>query len=1331
MERPVLAMSSVDAQRFFALGRSMLDVVVRVQMPSAIFNGVRITSELVVSLRGELDVRAAPVLIAGEAVEVAWTGEEGVTLFRTARGQGALPDLSLGRIAGNLLLLWINPADEVQVAFGRALGDTQHDVPTAPGAMGAPLFDDEWGLVGLHASTNAYGVGGLVSLARVLRQLEEAPCWDEVAAVHRLVRTTPPTQHVDEQPDAIPTLAQALRWTPDDHLPTRARRRAFVGKTIDELRAARGAEPAITVEQRAVDRILAGPPYAMDTIADDILLPFATAVRWFRHGGSLPLPDDATLAREIGRRRQASALTAIVGSRFAGRDDELAHLHKWLDDRDRRPMVIRGPGGIGKSALLACFAMSCAENQRRVAWLDFDRPDVSADEASIAAIVDEQLSWQHEAGTLLLVLDSFETAVQTYGYSQLNPALDALARRFDDLAVVVGSRAPVPLLQLEGDPAQEWELPGLPPEAVTQWLVEEGIAPAIAERVVSLINGVPLNMKLARALLAGKDEQEANELAQALPNHLITGYLYRRILSRLSDDSLRQHAKWAMVPRRLTPELLRRIADVDQAEGQRLFEGLRDEFTLFDGAAVLSIRADLRNTLLPLLESDNATRVREIDELAAAYWMEQASDDLAAAEAVYHNLRLGRFAEAEQLWRDELARRLGGYTMEEVPASAQTWLEVRATRVVADQTSASLASYGKLDEARAALHGHSTVVGTLSQERRTRRLNELAASSGLSALSVPSSGSEAPANASTMEAAVIANARPVIRARDGDIDGASPYAERLSANRPQLQHAIRATGRIVLNDKVIGTATLISKRGLLVTTRAVVDHFAVGIGREVQVVPDKAPWLDMHGEAPRPGLPQHPVTRVVLIHPFWNIAIVEVTSLDGQIPLSLATREPEAGTAVAVMGHPSRAEQEQALAAAMFEDEYDVKRIMPGTYMGRQAELSFGRTVSAGTDDALAISPDDGAAVIDPETGQLLGVRFSWVFLRAAKFVPMWELARDPLLAEIGVRMAGEAEPDAPWLSAWEATGNARHVLLDAYLARSAGDLARALALLDLFRGGDQPLALRIDSALLRAACLLVSDPMAAAETLHALVTDVAATSELPNHDVDAIVATRLRLAVDAEAEMDLLECMRVEPLAVGLVKRDHFRVVEPPAARLPWGRDIGRGEGRGAVSNQATQAAIRVIDAAKRCVELQPWIERYGRRLAATALSERPLPEARELAGAFVAYSPELAAGVTRFLLGRLPLAPHPTLGWQPLVRPLALMFLGTIGELPADIESNQGLAAWLDENARTGGLDDYLVRLLGPGSEVAWQAGLLHLSSDLPIESVLRRRFITESAR
>jgi len=1327
---------SVDAARFLKRGRSLLDTVVLIEIESggekSLQNGLRLTSDLAITLHAGMNLRSVRISIGRQAAEVAWTGPTDALVLRTPRYEGSLPDLSLSSYVGGVALLSVDPFGETRLGFGRTRELATHDAPSERGSMGAPVFDDTWNVIGLHRTHEEQGNRTFVPISQLTREIEQAPCWDEIAAVHRLVRSVESTPQPSKPPAEKPDIVRAVRWNPDDPKPMaeRERRRAIAGATLDQLKAARGSDAASTPEQRALDAILAGPTYELDKIADDILLPFATAARWFREVAPA-LPDDAKLEYEIGRRRQINALEAMAGPHFAPRPDETEHLNTWLSDGNRPPMVVRGPGGIGKSALVAHWVLEI-RSRARFAWIDFDRPDVSADEPTIARVVDDQLSWQAGDGPLVVVLDSFETSVQTYGYTNLNPALDALARRFDDLGVVVGSRAPVPLLKVQGQTAVEWELVGLPTEVAAKWLVEEGISTSIANDIALTTNGVPLNLRLARDLVKGKSEEEAHAIVASLPKQLLTGYLYRRILRRLRDDTLKEQAQWAMVPRRLVPELLAAILRVTPEEAQRLFTALRSELTLLEGDTVLTVRTDLRNTLLPLLEADDAARVRDIDTIAADFWSERASDDVNAAEAIYHALRLADLSRADKLWRSGAAHYLRGYTIEEIPPASGSWLESRVSHDSIEKRVEDLVARGRLNEAQAALSDRPKGVATLSQSTRRRRLLGLAEAQNFA---VPPHDTDTTA----LESIVLSSARPVMRVRNGTFEIETPAWSQLNAQRANVERAIAAVARVQLADgKVVGTSTLVG-RNVFLTTRGVVETFAVGMGRAVKLVPERRPSVDLHAEG-GDAVAVCPITRVVLVHPYWDIAIFETNGLEDTDCVALETSEPPVGREIVVIGHPSETAEEKDLIERLFGCESKVKRVMPGRYVGAGTELSYGRQVTAGGDDASTLGLDFGAAVIDPENGRLLGVRFVSNFLTRGAFVPAWELARDPEIAKAGVTLADPPQAPAEWTSTWGAATSPRHLLLDAYLARTSGDIARAQALLELVPVSETPVATRIERAILEAACYLGTDPQRAGDLLHGLVAETPADA-WPDADRNAAIATRLRLVVDADAEREFLQILHDEPRAAGLLTQQQFRVLVPPRANLQWRQASApasalhsvskEGPANGSYPTEAIATAERIVAASDRCTKLEPWIRSFADQLANLSyLFNRSTVEVRELAAAYIAYPAEVVRPITEFLLERTDLAPHPTKGWEPIVQPLLMMFRDVRGGFPDQVQNSEDLVAWLDSNAGSGRLGSYLTKLFQIDTDVAWQAGLLHLATPLPIESLLKRRFSAEKA-
>jgi hypothetical protein len=194
--------------------------------------------------------------------------------------------------------------------------------------------------------------------------------------------------------------------------------------------------------------------------------------------------------------------------------------------------------------------------------------------------------------------------------------------------------------------------------------------------------------------------------------------------------------------------------------------------------------------------------------------------------------------------------------------------------------------------------------------------------------------------------------------------------------------------------------------------------------------------------------------------------------------------------------------------------------------------------------------------------------------------------------------------------------------------------------------------------------------------------------------------------------------------------------VLVPPGGNLPWHRKTDRASpsvfgGDSKLPYEAVATAKRIVDASDRCLSLRGWIEsNAGELVNLNHLFSRSTADARDLAAAYVAYPFEMVRTVTDFLLEKTDLAPHPAKGWAPVVEPLFMMFRDVRGWLPDGVASAKDLEGWLDGNAKSGRLGSYLTELLRFDSQVAWQAGLLHLTTELPIESLLKRRFSGEKS-
>ncbi len=639
----------------------------------------------------------------------------------------------------------------------------RYDADTQPGSTGCPVFDQAWSVIGMHFRTSAsyssephYNEG--LSLAKVLQKLHASPAWGEVARHHKLANVAAALEALESRPETPAPVAPgnalvgaAVRWRFDPEAlrqldaeevrplvidpsarfwalraPERQRVLRAAG-SLDLLRKARGQEEAADPGQRAIDRILAGPPYALKEVPEAELPYWLQAVRWFSEVAP-GLPKPAEVNRELERKRVRGRLRDLMGDRFRGRATELAMLQAWYDDSAAGPMVVSGIGGVGKSALVARFAAGVPDDTLLL-WLDFDRADLAPDDAvSVLSLLNAQVGVQREefvapavtavdwetaasacgaelarvtAGTSppLLVLDGFEVAQHVRRHDEIWGLLERVRAGAPALRILVSGRAPVLGLKLGGRPSRSLHLNGMAPEDAETWLRECHVSDdAVLGQVLELSGCVPLKLKLAiRLIEAGGD---VGNLPRDLPQALVEGFLYERILDRVIDPALKPVARGALVLRRLTAAMTAEVLGDVVPEGhdaQEVYERLAREMAIVAGddagqgggpssvptttaPEVLRLRPEVRSATLKLLERDDAANVTKIDERAAAWYARQDLDLVVnAAELVYHRLRLGDLAAAERAWRDGCAPLLL-YAVDELPLEAKAarrWLHKR------------------------------------------------------------------------------------------------------------------------------------------------------------------------------------------------------------------------------------------------------------------------------------------------------------------------------------------------------------------------------------------------------------------------------------------------------------------------------------------------------------------------------------------------------------------------------------------------------------------------------------------------------------------------------
>jgi endonuclease G len=284
-----------------------------------------------------------------------------------------------------------------------------------------------------------------------------------------------------------------------------------------------------------------------------------------------------------------------------------------------------------------------------------------------------------------------------------------------------------------------------------------------------------------------------------------------------------------------------------------------------------------------------------------------------------------------------------------------------------------------------------------------------------------------------LEAIVIPGERPAIDIIGGDYQVV--HSAWLHFNQDAIkQHVLRAisaTGRVDLvgrPDLPFGGTAWVAGASLLMTNRHVAELFATGLGRhQVQFQTGRAARLDLRAE--RGGGVSHPldIRRVVMIHPYWDMALLEVDGLPAAAtPLSLSVREPGdlSGHDVAVIGYPAfDPRNDRKVQHQVFGGVYDVKRLQPGRIGARDSVTSFDKTVSALTHDSSTLGGNSGSLVLDVQSGEIVALHFAGRYLKANYGVPSAELARDGRVVDAGVHFAGPTgSGSTPWERYWTDT---------------------------------------------------------------------------------------------------------------------------------------------------------------------------------------------------------------------------------------------------------------------------------------------------------------------
>jgi endonuclease G, mitochondrial len=280
-----------------------------------------------------------------------------------------------------------------------------------------------------------------------------------------------------------------------------------------------------------------------------------------------------------------------------------------------------------------------------------------------------------------------------------------------------------------------------------------------------------------------------------------------------------------------------------------------------------------------------------------------------------------------------------------------------------------------------------------------------------------------PAHAGAVEAIILPQERPVVDVVGGSYDTPAAPFEHLGgvAEREQIEAAIRSIGRIELPghpSMPYGGTGFVVGDGLLMTNRHVAEIFAMGVGRdELSFRQGQRAEIDFLRERDSADTKLFRIARVIMVHPYWDMALLATEGLASVPALRLAVAEPDdlQQQEVAVIGYPAiDPRNDVELQNRIFRGLFNVKRMQPGKLRARADVESFRHMVSALTHDSSTLGGNSGSAVVHIATGMVVALHFAGLYLKANYAVPTLELARDRRVVEAGVNFESDVGDVGP-----------------------------------------------------------------------------------------------------------------------------------------------------------------------------------------------------------------------------------------------------------------------------------------------------------------------------
>lgn len=255
-----------------------------------------------------------------------------------------------------------------------------------------------------------------------------------------------------------------------------------------------------------------------------------------------------------------------------------------------------------------------------------------------------------------------------------------------------------------------------------------------------------------------------------------------------------------------------------------------------------------------------------------------------------------------------------------------------------------------------------------------------------------------------------------------------------------IVNALPSVGRIeskYSNSFFYGTGFAVGPN-LIATNRHVAESFVIGVGRgnNLQLSTQSCVINFRREGEDQPGT-KHRIVEAVLVHPYWDIALLRTATLPASIKRLVLVGNVDSATAdrtIAVVGYPAAASGSgryttaaSAAANEIFGIENGIKRVQPGRLRGPPAPMVVGGPASTLDHSASTLPGNSGSPVLDIDSGVVLGVHFGGIDDQSNWSVPCGNLACDRRISSLeGLSFLPAGVPDVagPWETKWDEIGD-------------------------------------------------------------------------------------------------------------------------------------------------------------------------------------------------------------------------------------------------------------------------------------------------------------------